>query len=40
MVLDQGEVAEIGSHQSLLKIEGGHYRDLVETAYALNSELD
>ncbi|MCP4440649.1 MAG: ABC transporter ATP-binding protein [Aureispira sp.] len=40
MVLHQGEVAEIGSHQNLLKIEGGHYRDLVETAYALNSELD
>lgn len=36
MVLDKGKVAEIGSHQELLKNENGHYRELVETAYALN----
>lgn len=40
MVLEQGEVAEIGSHQELMKLEDGHYKDLVETAYALNNELD
>lgn len=40
MVLEQGEVAEIGSHKDLMKLKNGHYRDLVETAYALNSELE
>ncbi len=36
MVLEKGEVKEFGSHQELLQIEDGHYKDLVETAYALN----
>lgn len=36
MVLDKGQVREFGSHQELLQIEDGHYKDLVETAYALN----
>jgi ATP-binding cassette subfamily B protein len=36
MVLEKGKVKEIGSHQELLKIEDGHYKDMVETAYALN----
>lgn len=36
MVLERGKVAEIGSHQELMQLEDGHYKDLVETAYALN----
>lgn len=36
MVLEKGKVKEIGSHQELLQIEEGHYKDMVETAYALN----
>jgi ATP-binding cassette subfamily B protein len=36
MVLDKGNIAEIGSHQELLQIEGGHYKEMVDTAYALN----
>lgn len=37
MVLEKGKVKEIGSHQELLQIEDGHYKDMVETAYALNA---
>lgn len=37
MVLDKGNIAEIGSHQELLQIEGGHYKEMVDTAYALNN---
>ncbi|MGH1338373.1 MAG: ABC transporter ATP-binding protein [Aureispira sp.] len=36
MVLEKGQVKELGSHQELLQIEGGHYKDLVDTAYSLN----
>lgn len=36
MVLDKGQVKELGSHQELLQLEGGHYKDLVETAYSVN----
>jgi ATP-binding cassette subfamily B protein len=36
MVLEKGKVKEIGSHHELLQIEDGHYKDMVETAYALN----
>ena len=36
MVLEKGQVKELGSHQELLQIEDGHYKDLVETAYSLN----
>ncbi|BDS13454.1 ABC transporter ATP-binding protein/permease [Aureispira anguillae] len=36
MVLEKGRVKEIGSHHELLQIEDGHYKELVETAYALN----
>jgi len=36
MVLEKGKVKEIGSHQELLQIEDGHYKEMVETAYALN----
>jgi ATP-binding cassette subfamily B multidrug efflux pump len=38
MVLERGQVAEIGTHQTLMQKEDGHYRDLVETAYAMNEE--
>lgn len=34
LVLHKGNVAEIGSHTELMQIENGHYRTLVETAYA------
>ena len=30
VVLDQGRVAEQGTHDQLMEIEGGIYRDLVE----------
>jgi len=33
LLLDKGQVLERGSHQELMQIEGGHYRELVETAY-------
>ncbi len=36
MVLEKGQVKELGTHHDLLQIEGGHYKDLVETAYSLN----
>lgn len=36
MVLDKGNVMEIGSHHELMQNEHGHYKELVETAYALN----
>lgn len=36
MVLEKGNVKEIGSHHELLQLENGHYKELVETAHALN----
>lgn len=33
MVLDKGEVIEFGSHEQLLKIEDGHYRNLYEMQF-------
>ncbi len=33
MVLQKGEIQEIGSHESLLKIEDGHYRELYEMQF-------
>lgn len=33
MVLDKGKVAEFGSHEELLKIDDGHYRDLYEMQF-------
>jgi ATP-binding cassette subfamily B protein len=30
MVLDKGEVKEFGSHEQLLTLENGHYRELYE----------
>lgn len=34
MVMEKGQVAEIGSHSELMQRPDGHYRSLVETAYA------
>lgn len=37
LVLDKGKVMEQGNHQELMQKEDGFYRDLVETAYAVNN---
>ncbi|MFT5167098.1 MAG: ATP-binding cassette subfamily B multidrug efflux pump [Saprospiraceae bacterium] len=34
MVLDKGERVEFGSHEELLKLENGHYKDLYEMQFA------
>jgi ATP-binding cassette subfamily B protein len=34
MVLSKGEIQEMDSHEELLKIEGGHYRELYEMQFA------
>lgn len=34
MVLSKGEIQEMGSHEELLRIEGGHYRELYEMQFA------
>jgi ATP-binding cassette, subfamily B, multidrug efflux pump len=34
MVLDNGERIEFGTHEELLKLENGHYRDLYEMQFA------
>ncbi len=34
LVLDKGEIAEYGSHEELLKLENGHYKDLYEMQFA------
>jgi len=34
IVMDQGEIVEQGSHQELLKIESGYYRNLYEVQFA------
>ncbi len=34
LVLDKGIIAEFGSHQELLKLENGHYKDLYEMQFA------
>ena len=33
MVLDSGEVKEFGNHEELLKIDGGHYKNLYEMQF-------
>jgi ATP-binding cassette, subfamily B, multidrug efflux pump len=33
MVMEKGEVSEIGSHQELMQRTDGHYRQLIEAAY-------
>ncbi len=37
LVLDKGEIAEIGSHEELLKKENGHYKDLYQMQFAQTS---
>jgi len=34
LVLDKGELQEFGSHEELLQIEGGHYRELHDMQFA------
>lgn len=36
IVLEKGEIIEVGSHTELLKIEGGAYRKLYETQFEVN----
>ncbi len=38
LVLDKGEVKEIGSHEALLRLENGHYRELYEMQFAAMNE--
>jgi ABC-type multidrug transport system fused ATPase/permease subunit len=33
MVMEKGKVSEIGSHQELMQLPDGHYRQLIEAAY-------
>jgi len=33
MVLDKGQIKELGPHEELLKIEGGHYRELYDMQF-------
>jgi len=33
MVLDKGQIVEYGSHQELVQIEDGHYRELYEMQF-------
>ena len=37
LVLDKGKILEYGSHEELLKIENGHYKDLYEMQFAQTS---
>ena len=38
LVLDKGEIAELGSHEELLKIEDGHYKELYEMQFLQMAE--
>jgi len=38
MVLSKGEIQELGSHEDLLQIEDGHYRNLYEMQFATTVE--
>ena len=38
LVLDQGEILEYGSHEELLKIEDGHYKELYEMQFLQMAE--
>jgi len=40
MVLNKGEIQELGSHDELLKIEGGHYKHLYEMQFLTREELE
>jgi ATP-binding cassette subfamily B protein len=37
LVLDKGEIMEYGTHEELLRIEDGHYKDLYEMQFAQTS---
>ena len=38
MVLKKGEIQELGSHEELLKVEGGHYKELYEMQFMQRTE--
>lgn len=38
LVMDKGKVVESGNHSELMQKENGHYRELVETAYAMDND--
>lgn len=38
LVLEKGEVKEMGSHEALLRLENGHYRELYEMQFAAMNE--
>ncbi|MBX2878052.1 MAG: ABC transporter ATP-binding protein/permease [Saprospiraceae bacterium] len=40
LVLDKGEIKEFGSHEELLKLEQGHYRELYEMQFLQMAEED
>ena len=40
LVLDKGELQEFGSHEQLLQIEGGHYRELHDMQFAQMAAID
>lgn len=40
MVLDKGEIQELGSHDELLQIEGGHYKHLYEMQFLTREALE
>ncbi len=40
LVLDKGEIKEFGSHEELLKLENGHYRELYEMQFLQMAEED
>jgi len=33
MVLDKGQIKELGPHEELLKLEGGHYKELYDMQF-------
>jgi ATP-binding cassette subfamily B protein len=39
VVLDHGKIVEAGSHEELLRLEGGHYAKLVEAQQALTKDI-
>ena len=39
IVLDKGNIVEIGTHNELLQIENGYYRNLYEVQFA-NSDIE
>ena len=39
VVLGEGRVVEKGTHEELIRIEGGHYRNLVQASASKNRQL-